>query len=101
VANYAENGTIFVVAHVDVSYRSPARYNDLLDIETRITGYSRTSYTFFHRIIDSETGRLVVEAAIKLVCVNEKGRPDKLPARVRRVVEEAAGRAVELRRDEQ
>jgi acyl-CoA thioester hydrolase len=94
VAAYDARGIIFVVAHVDISYRAPARYNDLLEIETGLQACSRTSFIFSHRILRQETGQLLVEAELKLVCVNEKGKPRGLPDDVARVVEKASEEGV-------
>jgi acyl-CoA thioester hydrolase len=79
VATYAAAGLLFVVAHAEVSYRSPGRYNDLLEVETDIVDLTRTSLTFAHEIHRAGDDRLIVEGAARLVCVDERGKPRRLP----------------------
>jgi acyl-CoA thioester hydrolase len=79
VAAYAAAGLLFVVAHVEVSYRSPGRYNDVLEIETDVVDVTRTSLTFAHEVVRLDDDRLIVEGAARLVCVDERGKPRRLP----------------------
>jgi acyl-CoA thioester hydrolase len=79
VAAYAAVGLLFVVAHAEVSYRSPGRYNDLLEIDTDIVDLTRTTLTFAHEIHRVGDDRLIVEGAARLVCVDERGKPRRLP----------------------
>ncbi len=90
VAACADAGVLFVVAHAEIDYRSPARYNDVLQIQTRITDSTRTSLTFAHTIRQRETDSLVVEGWARLVCVDERGKPRRLPDEVARVVTKLA-----------
>lgn len=93
VAEYMDRGILFVVARLEVDYRHPSRYNDLLRVDTRIGETGRASFTFVHRIIHSISGRLSVEAVVKMVCVDSGGKPRRLPPEVLKVVEEAPGPA--------
>lgn len=79
VAAYAAAGLLFVVAHAEVSYRSPGRYNDVLEIDTEVVDLTRTSLTFAHEIFRVGDDRLIVEGAARLVCVDERGKPRRLP----------------------
>lgn len=86
VAAYARVGILFVVAHVEIDYRLPARYNDVLDIETEIVDFSRASLTFSHVVRLRGTDHVVVEGAARLVCVTETGKPRRLPEEVAQLV---------------
>jgi acyl-CoA thioester hydrolase len=79
VAAYASAGLLFMVSHAEVSYRSPARYNDVLDIETDVVDITRTTLTFAHDIRRVGDERLIVEGGARLVCVDERGKPRRLP----------------------
>jgi acyl-CoA thioester hydrolase len=79
VAAYAAAGLLFVVSHAEVSYRSPGRYNDVLEVETDVVDLTRTSLTFGHEIHRVGDDRLIVEGAARLVCVDERGKPRRLP----------------------
>jgi acyl-CoA thioester hydrolase len=79
VAAYAAAGLVFVVSHAEISYQAPARYNDLLDIETEVVDVTRTSLTFAHIVRRSGEERVIVEGAARLVCVDERGKPRRVP----------------------
>jgi acyl-CoA thioester hydrolase len=79
VAAYAAAGLLFVVAHAEISYRFPGRYNDVLEIDTDVVDLTRTSLTFAHEIHRVGDDRLIVEGAARLVCVDERGKPRRLP----------------------
>lgn len=96
VAEYNAMGILFVVAHIDVSYRAPARLDDLLDVQTRIIDHSRTTFTYSQRIFRKETGQLLVDAKVKAACINANGRPRRLPDEVRITVEDEVRENKEL-----
>lgn len=79
-------GILFMVSHVEIDYRNPARYNDLLKIESEIVDFSRASLTFSHLIRRSGTDQIVVEGWVRLVCVDEKGKPRRLPEEIVQIV---------------
>ena len=79
VAAYAAAGLLFVVAHAEIAYHAPGHYNDLLDIDTDVVDVTRTTLTFGHAIRRSGDDRMIVEGAARLVCVDERGRPRRLP----------------------
>jgi acyl-CoA thioester hydrolase len=91
VAAYAAAGLLFVVSHAEVAYHAPARYNDLLDIATEVVDATRTSLTFGHAIRRSGDDRVIVEGAARLVCVDERGKPRRLPEDLTRLLAREAG----------
>lgn len=82
VADYMEQGILFVVAHADLDYLSPARYDEVLVVSTRLT-LGRASLEFSHGVSEKTTGRPVVKGKAVLACVNVNGRPVKIPAEIR------------------
>jgi tol-pal system-associated acyl-CoA thioesterase len=77
VAEYHLKGCIFTVTHVDVHYRRPARLGDIIEIKTEISDIKNASLTFSQRI--ERDGTLLVEAEATLACVDENGKPRRLP----------------------
>ena len=73
-----ERGLFFVVAEACCRYLRPARYDDLLRIETRVSKVGRSSMEFLHRVY--RDGELVAEGREVLVSVDRSGRPIPLPA---------------------
>jgi acyl-CoA thioester hydrolase len=74
VASLQQEGTWFLVTHAEVHYRSPARYGDVLQIQTTVSSARKASLTFHHRIIERHSARLVVEGSATLVPVNGQGK---------------------------
>ncbi|MBI3995048.1 MAG: YbgC/FadM family acyl-CoA thioesterase, partial [Nitrospirae bacterium] len=52
LGTWAEKGLYFVVSRVEIVYKAPARYSDLLQIETAVTDLSKASLTFSHAVRD-------------------------------------------------
>ncbi len=75
-----EKGMLFVVRKVEVDYLSPARYDDILVLETEVIEISRTSVTFA-QAIKKEDGldTLVARGTVVLVMLGELGKPARIP----------------------
>jgi acyl-CoA thioester hydrolase len=74
-----EEGFIFPVVRVEADFRSPARLDDLLRMETEVMEVGKTSFTLRQRAIRSVDERLLVEALITLVCVGPGMKAKRLP----------------------
>ncbi len=93
VAGLIEEGTQFLVVHAEADYRSPARYGEVLAIETRLAEIGRTSFTFAHVIRERTSGRIVVEGSAKLVTVNLDGKVKRLESRLLKALQGPSPRA--------
>jgi acyl-CoA thioester hydrolase len=78
VAGLMKEGTVFVVVHAEVDYRSPARYGDRLIVETVVSDTTAASFTFSHVIRERESQRVVVEGSARLAAVNGSGKVKRL-----------------------
>ena len=78
VARLMEEGTMFVVVHAEVDYRSPARYGNWLVIETVVSGMTAASFTFSHVIRERESRRVVVEGSARLAATDRNGKVKRL-----------------------
>jgi acyl-CoA thioester hydrolase len=78
VTQLIKEGTQFLVVHAEVDYRSPARYGEVLTIETKLAETGRTSLTFAHVILERTSQRVVVEGSAKLVTVDLQGKVKRL-----------------------
>ena len=75
-----EEGFIFPVVRVEVDFKSPARLDDLLRIDTEVLGVGKTSFTLGQQVIQQEDDKLLVAAKITLVCVAPGMKAKRLPA---------------------
>ena len=55
-----------ILARVEIDYRRPARYGDVLEIRIAVAGIGRTSFTYDYEIVD-EAGNLVASAKSVMV----------------------------------
>jgi len=83
VKTFMDEGTLFAVVHAELTYRSPARYGETLTIATRLADMRAATFTFAHEIREKTSGRLVVEGSARLVAVDTKGKPVKIPRDLR------------------
>nr|WP_244868906.1 tol-pal system-associated acyl-CoA thioesterase [Photorhabdus noenieputensis] len=69
----------FVVRHMVVDYRAPARLDDMLEVQSEITDIRRASLTFTQRIVDGN-GTIINSAEVLVACVNtSQMKPIALP----------------------
>jgi acyl-CoA thioester hydrolase len=78
VAGLMKDGTVFVVVHAELNYRSPARYGDCLVIETVVSDTTPASFTFSHVIRERESRRVVVEGSARLAATDGNGKVKRL-----------------------
>lgn len=78
VAGLMKEGTLFVVVHAEVDYRSPAIYGDTLIIETVVSDMTAASFTFSHVIRERESQRVVVEGLARLAATDGNGKVKRL-----------------------
>ena len=78
----AEEGIVFAVRRLEADYLSPAHFDDLLTVETRITGISGARITLSQVVRRSDDA--LFDATVVLVALSASGRPARLPADVRR-----------------
>ncbi len=69
----------FVVTEVNCSYRSPARYGDLLEVRTALRDVGHCTIFFYYQIRRVETGETVAEGDTRLALVSDEGRPKRIP----------------------
>jgi acyl-CoA thioester hydrolase len=72
-----DQGFLLVLTRIEVRYRRPAYYDDLLTI--RVTVERTTSVRIDHRYEVFRDGLLLAEGATTLACVNRDGQPQALP----------------------
>jgi len=89
-ANYAElekSGTMLAVSEASVRYHAPARYDEPIRVETTLRDVRSRAITFDYLITHAETGVRLATASTVLVSLDRAGRPTKLPAETRALLE--------------
>jgi acyl-CoA thioester hydrolase len=72
-----DQGYLLVLTKVEVRYKRPARYDDLLTVRTFVE--RTTAVRIDHRYEVLRDGELLAEGSSTLACVDRTGRPQALP----------------------
>jgi acyl-CoA thioester hydrolase len=86
-ARLEEGGVGLAVAEARVRYLAPARFDDLVRIETTLTGVRSRAVTFDYVITNAETGVRLATAHTALVSIAADGRLAAIPMEFRRALE--------------
>jgi acyl-CoA thioester hydrolase len=78
VLNWQKQDAIFPVIEARLSYKSPARYDDLLTVEVWLTAIEKVRVNFGHRITN-QSGKLILEAETFHACTSLEEKPKRLP----------------------
>lgn len=72
-----ESGLFLVVVKLDCRYHAPARYDDLLTLETTVERVSAVKIEHSYRLFRGD--QLLASASSVLACVDREGRVQRLP----------------------
>ena len=82
--NLADKNIWFIVAKVEINYKAPARYQDVLKIFVGIQRLRAAAIEFHQDILRDDT--LLVEAKTRLVCVDKNFKPMSIPDEIKRTI---------------
>lgn len=85
-ADLEEAGVFLPVSRVEVDYRRPAEYDEIVRVRTWPSRSRSRSVTFRYRLQRRGSRELIAEAETRLMCVDRDGRIRRLPAQVREAV---------------
>lgn len=72
-------GIVFVVAKMNIEFKSPSWFDEMLNVRSRVTGMNGAGLQF-EQSITGETGTLKCRADVQIVCVDSKTfRPKRIP----------------------
>lgn len=72
-----DQGFLLVLTKVDVHYRRPARYDDLLTLRTSVVRTTMVRIDHKYELLCD--GQLLADGSSTLACVDRQGRPQALP----------------------
>ncbi len=85
------DGLLLPVVEATASYKSSARYDDVLLIHTRVSEVRRVSLTFSYDIFrEGDPDRLLCSGRTVHACVKRDGKPTRLPDEVIRLLRESS-----------
>jgi acyl-CoA thioester hydrolase len=81
VSEFHRNGIYFVVVRVEIDYKRPARLGDIVEITTEVVERRNASMTLKQQVFKDDA--LLVEALVTFACIDQRGKPIRLPANLR------------------
>jgi acyl-CoA thioester hydrolase len=76
-----DHKVIFVVRHLEADYFKPARLDEMLRVETVIKEMKNSSFILNQSIFCQDS--MLFSMTVTIVCVDEKGRPVRIPEAMR------------------
>jgi acyl-CoA thioester hydrolase len=95
-----EDDSFIVVAEAHCRYKRPARFDDVLEIRTRVTQSQRRTLRFGYEIFNQATGELIATGETLHVICDSLGRPKSLPEKYRQFFPASNGSAQGASREE-
>jgi acyl-CoA thioester hydrolase len=86
-------GTALAVAELTIRYHAPARYDDLIRVETTLTDVRSRAITFDYVIRNGTTDQKLATARTLLVSLDPNGKPVPLPQDVRELMQRGYSKA--------
>lgn len=80
-ADWTDRGVQSPVVDAKLQYRTPARFDDLLTIETTLAQLRNVSLDYSYRVLRGET--LVAEGSTRLACIDQHGKLLRMPEAIR------------------
>ena len=79
------HGILLIVKSCNIQYKQPAQLEDLLEISSEATSFTKTSILMKQLILKNKD--IISEAEVHLVAVHNKGKPTKIPDQLKRKLE--------------
>ncbi|MCL5778507.1 tol-pal system-associated acyl-CoA thioesterase [Limibaculum sp. FT325] len=77
----AEEGAVFVVRRIEADYLLPARFDDLLNVLTRVEALTGATVVMAQEVLRGP--EILFRARVTIACMGTEGRPRRLPGVVR------------------
>lgn len=81
LAKLAKSGVEFPVVHVEVDYKSPARYGDTVRIYTRLEKIGGSSLHFYQEIHRDD--KLLIKARVVWACIDKEFKARPVPDEIK------------------
>lgn len=77
----AETGTAFTVISMQINFKSPAKLDELLSVQTRMVSMAGASMEMAQSI--HRGNDVLVDMTVKIACIDKRGKAARLPEAVR------------------
>ncbi|MFK7938599.1 MAG: tol-pal system-associated acyl-CoA thioesterase [Roseovarius sp.] len=76
-----DEGVVFAVRRVEADYMAPARFDDPLQVSTKVQTVTAARLIMEQEV--TRAGEVLFTALVTIVCIDDTGRPARLPANIR------------------
>jgi acyl-CoA thioester hydrolase len=83
---WARQGILFVVTRAEVDYLSPARYGDVLIVDTQCTSVSGVRFELVNHAVREEDRERIAVGKTTLACLSDQGKPCRIPKEIHEVL---------------
>ncbi len=90
-ADLEKEGVMMPVIEASCRYLSPARYDEVLTIRTRVSEVSRVRARFAYEVVRPSDGRLLATGSTRHAATDRRGVPCRMPQRVVALFTDEAG----------
>ncbi|MCD4742124.1 MAG: acyl-CoA thioesterase [Desulfobacteraceae bacterium] len=91
ITDFIQNELSFFVVNINISYRSPAKVNDVILIKTGLHKISSKSAVFRQEIINTATGKICIQADITFVVADKTGKAIALKGEIKEALNKIPG----------
>ncbi len=78
-----EQGVFMAVARLEIRYKRPARYDDVLELRTTLEDVGHVKLEHSYELFRASDRLLLATAETTLACIDRAGKPRELPASLR------------------
>jgi acyl-CoA thioester hydrolase len=82
-----DEGWFLVISKLSCHFKSPAYYDDVLLIDTKVVRMTHTRIDHTYRVMRQSNGDLVAEAETTLACVDRQGNMQRIPDKLKELYE--------------
>jgi acyl-CoA thioester hydrolase len=75
----------FPVLHAECNYHAPAKYDDVITVETKLSALTAASVTFSYQVKMGQ--KLLVSGSTKHPLVNASFKPTRIPVEIKTILE--------------
>ena len=83
-------GVIFAVTRLAIDYRTPARFNDLLQVVSTIERPRGARLRYHQQIVRQRDEAVITDAAVDLACIDTSGKPRRIPSEINAILRKLA-----------
>ena len=84
VKEFHDQGFLYAVRKCTITYKSPARYGDIVVCDATLKKITAAQLFFIQTIKDKRNHRLMVEAEVSLVCLTKNFKPTQIPEELKK-----------------